>query len=1289
MISILHISDLHFSRDAAMHNMRKVLLDEARKKTHDKPKGEKLLIVTGDFHNFWDTDYSDAIKFMRDLIESMDIEPDKDIFIIPGNHDVSNDKVLEPIIKDVIPEWKKHKSAALKMISSGDLSFHDWRMEMFIPYCDFAREIDVYPPADDHINDTTPAQVHIRRWRDKLNILHLNTALIADGNAKENQMADITTATSPELWEKWYREDIPALALGHNSFYDLEKRQRTALKTMFAQYNISAYLCGDTHLVELDDEKQNIPIKAGNKREFIPNVVCAKSVAHMSDAYSDFGFYWHEWNDKSDEVTVRFYKWVESYFAEIGPYGLDFTYPMRRKAPAKRPEPICEEKPTQKTEQNDRKPNRALCDYLAEVLKQKRDSHPSFQLLKADEIDNRLFPRVEEYPIIPSKAKISKEEKNGICPVWDVIKDSWSSQNRRSVVIIGEGGIGKTVALFSITNQSEEKTIPTIYIPMYELVEKDERLIDLSAHIKAKYTRYGDEIEKLATEPWDDKPNLLILLDGFNEVPNSLRRPLLGEINDWHDSHPGVQIVAVSRPMDGLNLSMELAGNPIPVTLAVLEKASVRDYLKEAGRKVPVDTSPLWGDFRYPLFLILYIKTGRLKGKTAAGYPLMIKDSDNRGALIWNYLQRELLRHSRDRSQKAEEWVLRCAVANEFILPEIAYRMLTDQRMDVSYDQVLNWTKESLARLDKTALPKHLNSIWEKYRRQHGGCYPKKELFNDQIWLDTVLQDTGLLVSTYRTHDEKTEQPDAGNFVFMHQNFRDCLAGLYLVNQAEMSSEELFPTVWGTLQSDLALNYASELVDSEVIDKLWNANRISQQYKNAEYRKNHTATYNLLEIYSRNKRLAKELDFSGVDIHDLSLTKYLGKNRTPLPLFRNAAHSDATALDRATFQSNGHTESISVLAVLQDGRVVSGSDDNTLRVWDAASGQCLQTLEGHSSGVTCVAVLQDGRVVSGSHDGTLHVWDAASGQCLQALEGHSDLVTCVAVLQGGRVVSGSFDGTLRVWDAASGQCLQAVEGHSDLVSCVAVLPDGRVVSGSFDGTLRVWDAASGQCLQTLEGHSDLVTCVAVLQDGRVVSGSFDGTPRVWDAASGQCLQTLEGHSDLVSCVAVLPDSRVVSGSHDGTLRVWDATSGQCLQTLEGHSSRVSCVAVLPDGRVVSDSFDGTLRVWDAASGQCLQTLEGHSSRVSCVAVLPDGRVVSGSFDGTLRVWDAASLKCIDSLEAMEVDVSQMNFSRATLTPDLAILLWRNRAIISSSDYERYVFPNIRKYSESEKGKTST
>ena len=288
-------------------------------------------------------------------------------------------------------------------------------------------------------------------------------------------------------------------------------------------------------------------------------------------------------------------------------------------------------------------------------------------------------------------------------------------------MIIGEGGIGKTVALFSIADAPDGTIpVPALYIPMYELVDKDGRLLELEEYIAKRYRRYSDSIDTLATESWDDVPKLLILLDGFNEISFSLRRRALDVVNEWHDSHPGAQMIAVSRPMDGLNLTQELAGNPLPIELTPLKESTVRTYLQEVRRRIPAKEASIWEVLQYPLFLNLYVRNRGLTKKLPAGYPLCIKNADNGGALIWNFLQRELLRHRADKSEKAENWVLRCAVANEYFLPNLAYRMVSEHRMKISYKLANLWIKEAMDQFDGRKIPKHLTMIWDKYEQNHG-----------------------------------------------------------------------------------------------------------------------------------------------------------------------------------------------------------------------------------------------------------------------------------------------------------------------------------------------------------------------------------------------------------------------------------------------------------------------------------------------------------------------------------------------------------------------------------------
>ena len=318
--------------------MQEILLREATERVSHLQKGQKLLVVTGDFHNFQDPDYREAGNYLNRLINAMKLDPQKDVFLVPGNHDVANDKVLQRVLCTMDTDWHLHHITAVKMLKDGEWECLKWRLNSFIPYCQFARSIGCYPENTEK-RDTLPASVHIRCWRKKLNILHLNTALVADGITKDNQYADVNSATSNDLWKSTVQKNIPTIVLGHNSFYDLEEKQQNALKAMFAMRNVSAYLCGDTHVFGTDNAKQVIPIESGMKgdRKSIPNVICAKSVADMSDNYSDFGYYWHNWDEVTGEVTIETHIWDANLLDHTDTVISNSTYFMRNSSPRKAP----------------------------------------------------------------------------------------------------------------------------------------------------------------------------------------------------------------------------------------------------------------------------------------------------------------------------------------------------------------------------------------------------------------------------------------------------------------------------------------------------------------------------------------------------------------------------------------------------------------------------------------------------------------------------------------------------------------------------------------------------------------------------------------------------------------------------------------------------------------------------------------------------------------------------------------------------------------------------------------
>ena len=353
----------------------------------------------------------------------------------------------------------------------------------------------------------------------------------------------------------------------------------------------------------------------------------------------------------------------------------------------------------------------------------------------------------------------------------------------------------------------------------------------------------------------------------------------------------------------------------------------------------------------------------------------------------------------------------------------------------------------------------------------------------------------------------------------------------------------------------------------------------------------------------------------------------------------------------------GHSGSVASVVFSPDGRrVLSGSEDNTLRLWEVATGRLIRVFKGHSSSVTSVAFSHDGaHVLSGSWDKTVKLWDATTGQLLRTFKGHSSAVTSVAFSpDGSGVLSGSEDKTLMLWDAATGRPVRTFKGHADGVTSVAFSPDGsNVLSGSRDKTVKLWVAATGRLLRTFEGLSQVgVRSVAFSPDGNTVLSSESdhlvGNFRLWDVATGQLVRTFGRIRAGVSVlVAFSRDGRsVLSSDHvDGAARLWDTATGRLLRTFSGHH-RLRAAVFSPDGRnVLSGNTDSALELWDLATGQLVRTFKGHSWRVRSVAFSPDGHgVLSAGDDKTLRLWDAPTGRLVRAIEAHSDEVTSVAFA---------------------------------------------
>jgi COMPASS component SWD3 len=288
----------------------------------------------------------------------------------------------------------------------------------------------------------------------------------------------------------------------------------------------------------------------------------------------------------------------------------------------------------------------------------------------------------------------------------------------------------------------------------------------------------------------------------------------------------------------------------------------------------------------------------------------------------------------------------------------------------------------------------------------------------------------------------------------------------------------------------------------------------------------------------------------------------------------------------------GHDRGVSQVKFSPDGRwIASCSADATIKVWDAATGQLMQTLEGHLAGVSTVAWSPDSKTIaSGSDDKAIRLWNRTTGEPYSTpLLGHHNYVYSLAFSpKGNMLVSGSYDEAVFLWDVRAGRQMRSLPAHSDPVGGVDFVRDGTlVVSCATDGLVRIWDTATGQCLRTIVHEDNApVTSVRFSPNGKyVLAWTLDGSIRLWDYVEGLCKKTYQGHENKKYSIGGTfgvygREAFVASGSEDGSIVLWDVKSKNILQTFAAHEGVVLWVDTHPTlPMIVSCGLDGAIKIW--------------------------------------------------------------------------------------------------------------
>ena len=364
----------------------------------------------------------------------------------------------------------------------------------------------------------------------------------------------------------------------------------------------------------------------------------------------------------------------------------------------------------------------------------------------------------------------------------------------------------------------------------------------------------------------------------------------------------------------------------------------------------------------------------------------------------------------------------------------------------------------------------------------------------------------------------------------------------------------------------------------------------------------------------------------------------------------------------------GHSSRVTCAVFGPDGSwIASGSADNTIRLWDTASGRELRALVGHKNWIRSLAVSNNGKLLaSGSNDQTAKIWNVASGRELFTLDGAHGPVEALAFSRDDRwLATGGNDGKVRLWDVQSGAPGEVLSDYDDAVTVLGFSPDGNVLvvgtkAGSISLTHRTTPVTrtlkkmgmttvafspnglligvglrggamlvlqgSGGRVDTIQRGSSAVLAMKFRNDDEIVSVSTNGKIVTTSAKTGKELSSASLDMDVDELVfaCLSPDTTTAATSiGNRLLELRNTSNGLLSKTLESHAAGFFAVAFSADGRwLASGTSDRSIRLWQIATGREMPKLSGHTGWVKSVAFSPDSRLLaSGSNSGEVKLWD--------------------------------------------------------------------
>lgn len=893
----------------------------------------------------------------------------------------------------------------------------------------------------------------------------------------------------------------------------------------------------------------------------------------------------------------------------------------------------------------------------------------------------KLFKQGESsLPIVFQSVDRPENKYNGLK---ECLEQGWTEPEKH-LMLEGIGGIGKTTALL---NTAVSMDIPVIYIPLCIWArdvcgESSDNLI--RTYIKDLFGNSKDYawLESEMKKDWEEKPSILLILDGVNELSEKNRERIAAEIDQIDENYPGVQMILSSR----YDFTPEIRSICIKIKMMPLNRENIAKYLADQNICLPKKTSKLWKIIDTPFMLELYAAVENKKSEDSAE-PHKVQNSETAGGIIKAYLKKEIERYHKNNKEK--ELYARCTISVYAIAPYVAYQMLKENAFVISYEELIDYIEEACdwhnQNLENGHIPKTIKNQPRLNTKTVIDSKDVRRILEESICLFYLLENP---------------ESEENTVHLIHQHFRDCLAAIHLCNTAEMLTEDAkgIPKEWNLSFDRYVMGFLADLLEKPSWNNVWEAGRKMEKTP-AEF------TNKMLELYKQAYgNNISDVNFRGMDLTEVPLFGFClnrcHAEKQNSNIQKNERKFAGAVIGGRTISGEGHTMDVTAVSWRRSDQndqssqsvFMSASHDCTIRIWDIKKKSSGVLPRKHANYIRCAewSPADADRMASAGDNKELIFWEEENenkwnSRILATLD---DWIYGLSWSPDGkRIACGERSGQVSVIDL-QGRVINFSRKHKEYIRRLSWSPDnsGIFASGSDEGTVCLWNADSEEVVKEpliqLELYGKRITGLAWLENGKYLLISDTDCYMILDTAKllscgGQQEVSLSKREELlikkekrknISAAAVQRKSEkdfaavfyeesveifYTTCIGDGNIEVISIDTAEWSQeTVSSSQWNAKC------SRLICGCDNGEICLVDVKAGEMdkdridiKKIVDGCGCSVRCTDWAKDGkRLAAGYDDQRVRIWNVSERKCLAVLDGHRESIKSIAWS-----PDNSLL----------------------------------